>query len=73
MGEYLLMWVPEEPKLTVSQLKTIVDICVGLGNIGAGSIVVPAVVDRWSPFFVVLGLSLAGLFWVVAVLLSRKI
>lgn len=45
------MWVPEEPKLTAAQLKTVVDICVGLGNLGAGSIVVPALVDRWSFFF----------------------
>ena len=67
------MWVPREPILTAGQLKTIVDICVGLGNIGAGSILVPALIDKWSPFSIVSGLLIALIFWSVAVLISRKI
>lgn len=67
------MWVPEEPKLTVAQPKTVVDICVGVGNVAAGSVLIPALVDRWSFFFVVFGSLGALFFWLIAIKVSRKI
>lgn len=67
------MWVPEEPKLTVAQLKTIVDICVGFGNLGMGSVVIPALFDKWSPSFVISGLLVAFGSWLAAILISRRI
>lgn len=73
MSEYLLLLVPKEPVLTGSQIKVLADIFVGLGNIGVGSVIVPALFDKLSVFFVVSGLLVALCSWAAAIFISKRI
>ncbi|TSC85232.1 MAG: hypothetical protein G01um101416_1029 [Microgenomates group bacterium Gr01-1014_16] len=67
------MWVPKEPVLTGSQIKVLVDIFVGVGMVGVGSVVVPALFDKQSLGQVILGLVVTLCFWVAAIYTARNI
>ncbi|OGM29529.1 hypothetical protein A2630_00865 [Candidatus Woesebacteria bacterium RIFCSPHIGHO2_01_FULL_44_10] len=73
MGKYLVAWVPEEPRLSHTQLQTIVDICVNIGTVGLGSVVLPTIIGRWSVPAFVFGLTGTLGFWYAAIRVSRRI
>ncbi|KKR87325.1 MAG: hypothetical protein UU32_C0006G0027 [Candidatus Woesebacteria bacterium GW2011_GWB1_41_10] len=60
-------------RLTNSQLKTTVDVCVDIGMIGLGSVSIPVVLNRGSMIVVGYGLVISFIFWYIAVRLSREI
>ncbi|MBX4205745.1 hypothetical protein KW795_00955 [Candidatus Microgenomates bacterium] len=73
MRKFLFVLIPQEPRLNLRQLKTIVDIFVGVGMIGFGSVVIPAIVDKFSAQFVVFGMVIALSSWYIAIRLSKKL
>ena len=59
MVKYILLHVPEEPRFTDAQLQTLVDILVGSGLVGFGSVAIPAVLEKGSMLMFSAGLVLA--------------
>ena len=60
-------------KLTNSQLKTLVDIFVGVGMIGLGTVALPAVLDKGNPGVIFLGIVTTLTFWYTAIRISKRI
>ena len=54
-------------------MKTIVDICVGVGIVGLGSVVVPVAFEKGTDFMMVFGLAVSIGFWYIAIRLSEEI
>lgn len=73
MAKYLLFLIPKRPVFCDSQIKVLVDIFVGMGMISTGSVVLPAVLDKWSWEQVVSGLVVTAIFWVSAFMIARRI
>ena len=73
MSRYLITLILQSPKLSNSQFKTLVDICINLGSISLGSVAIPLVFDRKFDLMLSFGLVGASVFWYLAVYISRKI
>ncbi|MEK7550685.1 MAG: hypothetical protein AAB535_02780 [Patescibacteria group bacterium] len=60
-------------KFTNYQLKTLIDIFVGVGMIGVGTIAIPVALDRGSLEIIGLGIATSFMFWYTAIKISRQI
>lgn len=58
-------------KLSANQIRKIADICVGMGQVSAGSIVVPFVVNEFQIWIAVAGVIFACGAWVASVYLVQ--
>ncbi len=73
MVKFIILHVPREPRFTSVQLQTVVDIFVGIGLIGLGSVAVPTIFERGSSAITVFGLVLSFVSWYIAVEVASKI
>lgn len=58
-------------KLSANQLRKVSDICVGVGHVAAGSIVVPFLVNEFQVWIAITGVIFACGTWVASVYLVR--
>ncbi|KKP47744.1 MAG: hypothetical protein UR39_C0003G0146 [Candidatus Woesebacteria bacterium GW2011_GWA1_33_30] len=72
MTNYLVTLILHSQKLTSSQLKTLVDICVNIGSIGLASIVIPLYLQRASINLLLPSIALSFVFWYIGITLSKK-
>ncbi len=71
MSRYLFLLIPKEPGLTRSQIKTLVDICIAVGEIGLGTVAIPVILEKGSSLGLAAGLALCLGFWYIAIRVSR--
>jgi len=58
---------------TSSQLQTIVDICIAVGEIGLGTVAIPIIFDKGSVVGIFGGLVTCFVFWYISIRISRNI
>lgn len=72
MSRYLIKVILHSPKFTNSQFKIVSDICVNIGTVGLGSIVIPLFLQRNSSNVQLMGLAVSLVFWYIAISISSK-
>ena len=60
-------------EFTNSQIKTLVDICVGIGIVCLGSVSIPVAFNTGASWLTVYGLVIGLAFWYIAIRVSRNI
>ncbi len=76
MGKIFLIIVKKAPRLTEPQLKTLIDIGVGFGQLMLGSVVLPFLLPGFDQIrypVIILGLIAAFLSWTISVIAARRL
>lgn len=73
MTRYIRIFTNKFPRLTIAQIKTLVDISVNVGTLGIGSVFVPLFLARESSLIQMFGLAIGLSFWYIAIRISKKI
>lgn len=72
MKNLFVIYAPKEPRLTNEAINKISDICIGVGHISFGSVVVPFAIDKTDPLYVIVGSVAALIFYFLGVWLTYK-
>ena len=73
MVDLIILKVPKEPRFTDTQLQTLVDILVGIGLVGSGTIAVPVILEKGSILDLSIGLVLSIFSWYIAFSIAGRI
>lgn len=73
MARYLLLLIPQDPKLTRVQMQTLTDICIGAGMVSLASVAIPSIFERGSEMTIIVGVVATLVCWYTGLLLGGRI